>query len=75
MQSQSHADFRVNKKKDGNTSQLRKPLYAVNLSIRKRLWNDLISCSSRTDPPGTYNHVFSANTTQGLNSILTPRGA
>ena len=63
--------FRVNKKKDGNTSQLRKTLYAVNLTIRKRLQNYLISFSSRADPPGACNHVFGANSMWGLNSILT----
>ena len=62
--------FEQIRKKDGETSQLRKTLYAGKNFIRKRLQIDLISWSSHADPPGAYNHIFSANSMQGLNSSL-----
>ena len=59
--------FRANKKKDVDTSRLRKALCAVNLFIRKLFFNELISQSSRLDPSGAYSYVSTASSTQGLN--------
>ena len=63
----------MNKKKDGDTIQLREDLYAVNFFIRKLFFNDLISRSSHWDPAGAYSYISTASSAWGLNLILRLR--